>query len=611
MPTTPIRILEGNNDEYPSDPVRVVNWDAFVTALLTSMNLTAEDTVALSTLIKNTVSEPITLAKTEALVGGVMRVSIGWSEVQVNIDGTWLTLPAGTKVLNTADVASPTLYYIYARNINGVATVVSSTLDPEDDPGVNYEYAWIATCRFKSVAGTSTMYYIRRAYCALDLLLHHAGEWDLYNIPSWQSGGAISIDSVTGDVDMTELFYKRLRFEGSIDAINGGPGQPMLYGDEAGSVANLESITTYRDGSAITGGKYIKLLLGVITSPILDFPYMVIRQNKPAVEYATRAAALIDAERVAGSTFPDAYRANVIPLAYVIMLKGDASDLETVDLRGNVGGAGGGGGGTPVADHSLLSNLGADDHLQYLRADGTRTLTDDMLVTAGKTIDGVDISALSTFVTNHSANPVAHQNKVTLGADADVLFGLTDQQIDLDPQSANKVLASPAAGVPADPTFRALVSDDIPSLLAAKISNFDEAAQDAVGGMVVSNNDIVLTYVDATPSLEATLKTTSELQVPLVNGANNNVNIGTALLIYISGPTGSFNITGLTGGYAGRKVFLYNTTGNNMTITNESGSSLAANRILTLATAATSGTGMVELIYSGIAQRWIVVGVHS
>jgi hypothetical protein len=216
----------------------------------------------------------------------------------------------------------------------------------------------------------------------------------------------------------------------------------------------------------------------------------------------------------------------------------------------------------------------------------------------------VDISA-------HAANATAHQNKVTLGADADVLLGLTDQQIDLDTQTANRVLAGPAAGVPADPTFRALVSDDIPALLAAKISNFDEAAQDAVGGMLLSNNDIVLTYVDATPSLAATLKTTGELQVVLAAGANNDVAISTALLIYITGPVGAFNITGLSGGYAGRGVFLYNTTGSNMTITNESGASIAANRIRELANTVTSGTGIVELIYSALASRWIVVGVHG
>jgi hypothetical protein len=53
---------------------------------------------------------------------------------------------------------------------------------------------------------------------------------------------------------------------------------------------------------------------------------------------------------------------------------------------------------------------------------------------------------------------------VSLGADADMLLGLSTQQITLDTQSANRVFAGPVSGGAADPTFRALVADDIPDL---------------------------------------------------------------------------------------------------------------------------------------------------
>lgn len=52
---------------------------------------------------------------------------------------------------------------------------------------------------------------------------------------------------------------------------------------------------------------------------------------------------------------------------------------------------------------------------------------------------------------------------VTLGTDADVLLGLSTQQLILDEQNANIVFAGPASGGAADPTFRALVDDDIPN----------------------------------------------------------------------------------------------------------------------------------------------------
>lgn len=57
-----------------------------------------------------------------------------------------------------------------------------------------------------------------------------------------------------------------------------------------------------------------------------------------------------------------------------------------------------------------------------------------------------------------------HHAAVTLAVSADVLLGLTGQALSLDTQTANYVLAGPAAGAPAAPTFRALVTTDIPDL---------------------------------------------------------------------------------------------------------------------------------------------------
>jgi hypothetical protein len=59
---------------------------------------------------------------------------------------------------------------------------------------------------------------------------------------------------------------------------------------------------------------------------------------------------------------------------------------------------------------------------------------------------------------------VAVHDPVTLGADADAILGLTSQQLTLDPQAANTVLAGPVAGPAADPTFRALVAADVPAM---------------------------------------------------------------------------------------------------------------------------------------------------
>lgn len=55
---------------------------------------------------------------------------------------------------------------------------------------------------------------------------------------------------------------------------------------------------------------------------------------------------------------------------------------------------------------------------------------------------------------------------VTLAADADAILSLTAQEIGLDTQAANVVLAGPTSGGAADPTFRALVDADIPAAIA-------------------------------------------------------------------------------------------------------------------------------------------------
>jgi hypothetical protein len=59
---------------------------------------------------------------------------------------------------------------------------------------------------------------------------------------------------------------------------------------------------------------------------------------------------------------------------------------------------------------------------------------------------------------------------VTLASDADTLLGLSGQQLTLDTQVANRVLAGPATGADADPTFRALVAADIPTIAASAVS---------------------------------------------------------------------------------------------------------------------------------------------
>lgn len=92
-------------------------------------------------------------------------------------------------------------------------------------------------------------------------------------------------------------------------------------------------------------------------------------------------------------------------------------------------------------------------------------------------------------------------------------------------------------------------------------------------------------------------------------GTSNNVNLGTGALFRLNGASAQ-TITGLAGGADGRRITIVNAAAQAATISNNSGSSTAANRI-------TTGTGTdlslpsggsIELIYDSSASLWRVVG---
>lgn len=95
----------------------------------------------------------------------------------------------------------------------------------------------------------------------------------------------------------------------------------------------------------------------------------------------------------------------------------------------------------------------------------------------------------------------------------------------------------------------------------------------------------------------------------LANGANRATFTNTFTRIS-AGPTASFSIAGISDGADGRAIILYNSTGQNMTISHESGTeATASNRIITMtgSDVATTGNGSFILIYDSSASRWILV----
>lgn len=155
----------------------------------------------------------------------------------------------------------------------------------------------------------------------------------------------------------------------------------------------------------------------------------------------------------------------------------------------------------------------------------------------------------------------AHHDPITLAADVDTILGLSTQQLTLDSQSANTVFAGPTSGGAVDPTFRSLVSADLPAISHASLTGLsaddhgqyalsthafvvvgavparlttgrqiaagtgisfvdagagstltisttitqytDEMAQDAIGSILLDSSSIDFTYDDSTPTITA------------------------------------------------------------------------------------------------------------
>ena len=138
-----------------------------------------------------------------------------------------------------------------------------------------------------------------------------------------------------------------------------------------------------------------------------------------------------------------------------------------------------------VASTTLVANLNADTldglHASEIAAGslGDGTVTNAKLAnmaastlkgnsTAGSAVPAdLSVADVITLLGLGSSTPV------TLAVSADVLLGLTGQELSLDVQNANKVLVGPTTGADAAPTFRALVAGDLPATAVTPASYGD------------------------------------------------------------------------------------------------------------------------------------------
>ena len=162
--------------------------------------------------------------------------------------------------------------------------------------------------------------------------------------------------------------------------------------------------------------------------------------------------------------------------------------------------------------------------------------------------------------------------------------------------AVNTVLAGPGTGsTAAIPTFRSLVAADIPSLESTKISDFNEAVADAVGGMVTGNTEsgISVTYDDTDNTLDFDVADFSITLTGDVTGSGTVTNLGN---VSFEATVGDNSHAHTTANVTGIQEFVEDTASTMITSATHNGISVAYTDNGTGAgTLAFTNTGVVSL----------------
>lgn len=206
------------------------------------------------------------------------------------------------------------------------------------------------------------------------------------------------------------------------------------------------------------------------------------------------------------------------------------------------------GGASGVTAHRLLSGLTlGDDHPQYVRKD-TLTTRGDLYVRGVGTVERKALGTVGQLLRSDGTDPewATLSPVITLGTDLSGNVTLTD----LGNGTLNSAIVANAvtdtklrdsvgtsvigrsAGTTGDPADIVASADNqvlrrdsgvlgFGQITDAYVSNFAEAAQDAVGGILADTTEIDFTYDDATPAISASIIAASVVFAKLQNIATS------------------------------------------------------------------------------------------
>ena len=147
---------------------------------------------------------------------------------------------------------------------------------------------------------------------------------------------------------------------------------------------------------ALKPGQYIHIESATGTTPIVNFPnsLIVLEVTERIVDGRPRTSLVVSDLPGLRRTAPMAVAQTVRGLIQTTKRLNTAVTEATNSRSSSSSGGGSTGGGGGATDHGGLTGLTDDDHPQYLLTNGSRTLTGNLAVAPGVTIDGVDLSAL-------------------------------------------------------------------------------------------------------------------------------------------------------------------------------------------------------------------------
>lgn len=119
------------------------------------------------------------------------------------------------------------------------------------------------------------------------------------------------------------------------------------------------------------------------------------------------------------------------------------------------------------------------------------------------------------FIINGGANAITHEigsPEILLDADAATVLDVTKDTIGLDVQNANTVFAGPTTGAANEPTFRALIEDDLPVITSIDLpyGSFSSSATQTIASATTA---YAITYTDVEASNQITNSDDSKINI--------------------------------------------------------------------------------------------------